>query len=48
MVHYTGTPDVVELWGEKLFGTDGPTKGATDSDRARPGDASSARSKRPP
>jgi len=34
---YTGMPDVVALWGEKIFGPDGPTKRTTESDRAGPG-----------
>ena len=34
---YTGMPDVVALWGEKIFDTAEPTKATTDSDRAGPG-----------
>jgi hypothetical protein len=25
---YTGQPDIVAMWGEKILGTDRPTKGA--------------------
>jgi hypothetical protein len=33
----TGQPDIIEMWGEKIFGTDQPTKGTADLDRAGPG-----------